>query len=134
MKLNTIISFESKKFTYLFQALELYLAYHVYPKRTLGIFTTAVFSSTYIGWTLVVANQSGIWVYAVLEVLTPINRLSFYCIIKSSQMIPILKVMLFYFNLKSSVHCLLCCSWWATLFFRRIHEQQGLVFKYSKRS
>jgi len=63
---------------FLFQALELYLAYHVYPKRTLGIFTTAVFCLTYIGWTLVVANQSGIWVYRVLEVLTPIERLNFY--------------------------------------------------------
>ena len=58
----------------LFQLLELILSYHVYPRRFIGMLTTAAFCCVYLAWILVVAYVADLWVYPVLAVLSPVQR------------------------------------------------------------
>ena len=59
------------------QILELLLVYHVYPPRKYGFPAIVSFCLAYISWIFYIAYAGGIWVYAVLEVLTQYQRLMF---------------------------------------------------------
>jgi hypothetical protein len=56
------------------QLLELCLTYHIYPKRSVGMMTTAAFCCFYLTWILIVAYVADLWVYPILEVLSPVQR------------------------------------------------------------
>lgn len=59
------------------QILELCLLYHIYPRKWVGMATTAAFCFVYLSWTLIVAYVGGIWVYPIFEVLGPVQRVLF---------------------------------------------------------
>ena len=54
------------------QLLELFLSYHIYPSRLMGIATSCMFCFGYLIWILIVAAYGGIWVYPILKVLDPV--------------------------------------------------------------
>ena len=62
------------------QLLEMILLYHAYPSKKSGMATIFSFSMIYLGWTLVIAHVSGIWVYPIFEILTPPIRLVFMAV------------------------------------------------------
>ena len=51
------------------QILELFLVYHIYPRRIIGILINSIFGWIYVSWMLYIAYSGGIWVYPIFEVL-----------------------------------------------------------------
>lgn len=52
----------------------LFLVYHDYPSKRIGLMTTVGFFVAYILWIFIIAYFGGFWVYKVLEVLTKFQR------------------------------------------------------------
>ena len=60
------------------QLVELYVTYHIYPSHVVGIMTTIIFFTTYLIWICYIAYSGGPWVYGVIEVLSPRQRIGFF--------------------------------------------------------
>ncbi|XP_015173749.1 PREDICTED: androgen-induced gene 1 protein-like isoform X2 [Polistes dominula] len=60
---------------------ELLLSPRKYPKRSHSLFGLVGFTLTYLVWLHVIYYKNGIWVYPVMEVLTPTMRLVFFGIL-----------------------------------------------------
>ncbi|KAI4478648.1 PREDICTED: androgen-induced gene 1 protein-like isoform X1 [Polistes canadensis] len=61
--------------------IELLLAPRKYPKRSHALSGLIGFTLTYLVWVHVIYYKNGIWVYPVMEVLTPAMRLVFFGIL-----------------------------------------------------
>ena len=56
------------------QLIELMTTFHAYPSRTKGLLSAMSFSFIYLGWILFIAYQANVWVYPILQKLSPIGR------------------------------------------------------------
>ncbi|XP_043683490.1 androgen-induced gene 1 protein-like isoform X2 [Vespula pensylvanica] len=61
--------------------IEMLLAPRKYPKRSRGLAGLLAFTLTYLIWMHVIYFMSGIWVYPVMEVLTPPLRIVFFVVL-----------------------------------------------------
>ncbi|XP_047368723.1 androgen-induced gene 1 protein-like isoform X4 [Vespa velutina] len=61
--------------------IEMLLAPRKYPKRSHGLAGLLSFTLTYLIWMHVIYFMSGIWVYPVMEVLTPPLRVVFFIVL-----------------------------------------------------
>ncbi len=59
------------------QFYELVFGHHERPSKRRGAAATVAFCAIYLSWVVVVAKVGGYWVYPVLEVLNPIQRVAF---------------------------------------------------------
>jgi len=66
-----------------FIVLEMFTSFRLYPRRSKGITGLTVFMISYLIWIHIVKHYSGIWVYPVLEVLQPIQRIIFFVAVLS---------------------------------------------------
>ncbi|CAN8017522.1 unnamed protein product, partial [Ixodes persulcatus] len=60
-----------------FALIELSLYYHVQPNRNDGFVTVLGLVTSYVGWLMYLGLRHGIWVYPVLEVLSPVFLMVF---------------------------------------------------------
>lgn len=61
--------------------IELVLAPRQYPKRSRGLGGLIAFMLVYLVWMHVIYFKSGIWVYPVMDVLTPSLRVAFFAVL-----------------------------------------------------
>ena len=59
------------------QLIEIVTVHHVYPSTKSGILTTIGFYLTYLVWILFLAFRKDVWIYPVLQKLSPIGRTLF---------------------------------------------------------
>lgn len=59
------------------QLIEMMTTCHAYPSRTRGLLTSMAFSVIYLGWVLLIAYQANIWIYPILQKLSPLGRAVF---------------------------------------------------------
>lgn len=61
-----------------FVFLEMFLLFHKYPSRKLGLGSLSVFMIAYLVWVHIIKYKTNIWVYPVLAVLNWPQRIGFY--------------------------------------------------------
>jgi len=69
------------------QLMELFLSYHIYPNRKVGLATVFSVFLVYLTWICFIAYFGGFWVYGVLQVMSPLVRTVFIivcCLLGSS--------------------------------------------------
>ena len=59
------------------QLIEMVTVYHAYPSTTKGVMTTIGFYLTYVAWILFLAFNNNVWIYPVLQILSPVGRTFF---------------------------------------------------------
>ncbi|XP_053695930.1 androgen-induced gene 1 protein-like [Sabethes cyaneus] len=62
----------------LFMLLELYSSFRQYPSRKSGLTGLLTFGIGYLTWVHVIHQQSGVWVYGIIEVLSMPLRIAFF--------------------------------------------------------
>ncbi|XP_016517610.1 androgen-induced gene 1 protein isoform X1 [Poecilia formosa] len=61
-----------------FIIIEMRTTHHSYPRRSWGLAAVCLFGVGYILWTCWVHQVTGVWVYPVLERITPLARVAFF--------------------------------------------------------
>ncbi|XP_005815438.1 androgen-induced gene 1 protein [Xiphophorus maculatus] len=61
-----------------FIIIEMRTTHHNYPRRSWGLAAVCLFGVGYILWTCWVHQVTGVWVYPVLERITPLARVAFF--------------------------------------------------------
>ncbi|KAM9798292.1 androgen-induced gene 1 protein [Neosynchiropus ocellatus] len=61
-----------------FIIIEMRTTRHRYPSRAAGLLAVCCFGLAYVGWTCWVQQVTGVWVYPVLERITPLARVVFF--------------------------------------------------------
>ncbi|XP_037101098.1 androgen-dependent TFPI-regulating protein isoform X2 [Syngnathus acus] len=64
-----------------FIIIEMRTTHHRYPSRSCGLVAVCCFGVGYILWTCWVQQMTGMWVYPVLERITPLARLVFFTVL-----------------------------------------------------
>ncbi|KAE8602312.1 hypothetical protein XENTR_v10013942 [Xenopus tropicalis] len=64
-----------------FILIEMRTTHHQYPSRTCGIVTVCLFSICYILWVCWVHHMTGMWVYPLLEYISPGAKIVFFIIV-----------------------------------------------------
>ncbi|XP_061667888.1 androgen-induced gene 1 protein isoform X2 [Syngnathoides biaculeatus] len=64
-----------------FIIIEMRTTHHRYPSRPCGLAAVCCFGVGYILWTCWVQQVTGMWVYPVLERITPLARVVFFCVL-----------------------------------------------------
>ena len=59
------------------QMIEMLTVYHIYPSTKTGVRTTIGFFLCYLVWILFLAFHKGVWIYPVLQKLSPLGRTFF---------------------------------------------------------
>ena len=59
------------------QIIEMLTVYHIYPSTKTGVRTTIGFFLCYLVWILFLAFHKGVWIYPVLQMLSPLGRTFF---------------------------------------------------------
>lgn len=66
-----------------FIIIEMRTTRHKYPSRPWGLAAVFTFGVGYILWTCWVHNVTGVWVYPVLEKITPLARVAFFSVLSA---------------------------------------------------
>jgi magnesium-transporting ATPase (P-type) len=62
------------------QIIEMLTVYHTYPPTKTGVRTTIIFFLCYVAWILFLAFCRGVWIYPVLQKLSPLGRAFFIAV------------------------------------------------------
>ncbi|XP_053566615.1 androgen-induced gene 1 protein [Bombina bombina] len=64
-----------------FVLIEMRTTHHEYPSRAIGMATVCIFSLGYILWVCWVHHVTGVWVYPVLEYISPGSKIIFFLVV-----------------------------------------------------